>query len=146
MLFRSDGSSGYCKAHRNAGQQIQHQQKPEEPSRSLLAARGDLDGQVGHHKTSEQVFSGIDVRTMNSSFQKSPDLSEKTIHLSELGRHKKAEPKRDELRKVLGEVLGEEEYDYEEKTGMPIKVEEKKQEENNSKNILKPGEKIKFGQ
>jgi len=90
---------------------------------------------------------------MNSSFQKSPDLSEETIHLSELGRHKKAEPKLDELRKVLGEVLGdeekfdaEEEYDYEEKTGMPIKVEEKKQEENNGKNILKPGEKIKFGQ
>ena len=101
---------------------------------------------------------------MNSSFQKSPDLSEETIHLSELGRHKKAEPKLDELRKVLGEVLGdeepassagrddEEEYDYEEKTGlpageadMPIKVEEKKSEENNGKKILKPGEKIKFG-
>ena len=91
---------------------------------------------------------------MNSSFQKSPDLSEETIHLSELGRHKKAEPKLDELRKVLGEVLGdEEEYDYEEKTDMPaseagmsIKVEEKKPEEKEEKKILKPGEKIKFGQ
>ena len=67
---------------------------------------------------------------MNSSFQKSSDLSEETIHLSELGRHKKAEPKLDELRKVLGEVLGDEETET---------------EENNGKKILKPGEKIKFG-
>ena len=54
---------------------------------------------------------------MNSSFQKSPDLSEETIHLSELGRHKKAEPKLDELRKVLGEVLGDEEFDADEEEG-----------------------------
>ena len=39
----------------------------------------------------------------------------------------------------------EEEYDYEEKTDLPIKVEEKKPEENDGKNILKPGEKVKFG-
>jgi len=79
-----------------------------------------------------------------------------------LGRHKKAEPKLDELRKVLGEVLGDEEpaslagrddeeYDYEEKTGMPIGGSgllntEKKSEEKEEKKILKPGEKIKFGQ
>ena len=65
----------YCKLHRNAGQQVQaqHQQKPEQPQ----------------HKTSEKVFSVANVRTMNSSFQKSSDLSEETIHLSELGRHKK---------------------------------------------------------
>ena len=98
---------------------------------------------------------------MNSSFQKSPDLSEETIHLSELGHHKKAEPKLDELRKILGEVLGDEEpassagrddeeYDYEEKTDMPIGGTgllntEKKSEENSGKKILKPGEKVKFG-
>ena len=151
--FQPDGKRAiYCKAHRNTGQQVQAQ-KPEEPSRSPLATKG---------------FSGADVRTMNSSFQKSPDLREETIHLSELGRHKKAEPKLDELRKVLGEVLGDEEefdaeesassagrddeeYDYEEKTGMPIggaglPNTEKKPGENNGKNILKPGEKIKFGQ
>src|SRR3989339_146032 len=128
--FQPDGKRAiYCKAHRNAGQQVQHQQK--------------------------------NVRTMNSSFQKSPDLGEETIHLSELGRHKKAEPKLDELRKVLGEVLGDEEPassagrddeedDYEEKTGMPIGGSgwlntEKKPEEKEEKKILKPGEKIKFG-
>jgi len=157
--FQPDGKRAiYCKAHRNAGQQSQHQQKPEGPSRSPLAARGDLDGQARHYKTSEQVFSSANVRTMNSSFQKSPDLSEETIHLSELSHHKKAEPKLDELRKVLGEVLGdeeehdtEEEYDYDEKTGMPIGGSgllntDKKQEEKEEKKILKPGEKIKFGQ
>jgi len=156
--FQPDGKRAiYCKAHRNAGQQTQAQ-KPEEPSRFPLAAKGDIDGKIRHPKTSEQVFSGANVRTMNSSFQKSPDLGEETIHLSELGRHKKAEPKLDELRKVLGEVLGdEEEYDYEEKTDMPadeagmpiggtgLPMREKKPEENNGKKILKPGEKVKFG-
>ena len=102
--FQPDGKRAiYCKLHRNAGQQVQaqHQQKPEQPQ----------------HKTSEKVFSVANVRTMNSSFQKSSDLSEETIHLSELGRHKKAEPKLDELRKVLGEVLGDEETETEENNG-----------------------------
>jgi len=140
--FQPDGKRAiYCKLHRNTGQQVHL-----------------LDRQV----QPPQVFSGAKVRTMNSSFQKSPDLGEETIHLSELGRHKKAEPKLDELRKVLGEVLGDEEpaslagrddeeYDYEEKTGMPIGGSgllntEKKSEEKEEKKILKPGEKIKFGQ
>ena len=120
--FQPDGKRAiYCKSHRNAGQQVyppdrqaQHQQKSDQPQ----------------HKTSEQVFSGANVRTMNSSFQKSPELSEETVHLSELGHHKKAEPKLDELRKILGEVLGDEETDVNEKEG---------------KKILKPGEKIKLG-
>ena len=162
--FQPDGKRAiYCKLHRNAGQQTR---LPASPN----LQRGEPDGQVQHqqgpeqshhvqHKTSEQAISGANVRTMNSSFQKSPDLSEETIHLSELGHHKKAEPKLDELRKVLGEVLGEEEfdadeqegeYDYDEKTDMPIGgtgllTTEKKPEENNGKKILKPGEKIKFG-
>ena len=147
--FQPDGKRAiYCKLHRNIGQQFQaqHQQKPEQARQT-------------QHKTGEQAISVANVRTMNSSFQKSPDLSEETIHLSELGRHKKAEPKLDELRKVLGEVLGDEEfdadeeegeYDYDEKTDMPIgqtgqPVAEKKPEENNGKKILKPGEKIKLG-
>lgn len=156
--FQPDGKRAiYCKLHRSAGQQIQHQQRP---SRSSLAAREDLDGR----KTSEQTFSGANVRTLTSSFQKSSDLNEETIHLSELSHHKKAEPKLDELRKVLGEVLGDEsaaadnadepsssagreegEYDYDEKTDMPIMpMEEKKPKEKDGKIILKPGEKIRI--
>ena len=70
--FQPDGKRAiYCKLHRNAGQQARLP-----------------DGQVQHQKP--EVFSGVNVRTMNSSFQKSPDLGEETIHLSELGRHKKS--------------------------------------------------------
>ena len=117
--FKPDGKRAiYCKLHRSAGQQVQHQQKTEQPQR----------------KTREQVFSGTNIRTMSSSFQKNPDLSEGTVHLNELGHHKKAEPKLDELRKILGEVLGDEK-----------KANDKETEEKEGKKILKPGEKIKLG-
>ena len=152
--FQPDGKRAiYCKLHRNAGQQTRL------PDGQAQHQQGSEQSHHVQYKTSEQAISGANVRTMNSSFQKSPALSEETIHLSELGHHKKAEPKLDELRKVLGEVLGEEEfdadeqegeYDYDEKTDMPIGgtgllTTEKKPEENNGKKILKPGEKIKFG-
>ena len=97
-------------------------------------------------------------RTMNSSFQKSPALSEETIHLSELGHHKSQAEVRQASQSsgrsfwVKEEFDADEqegEYDYDEKTDMPIGgtgllTTEKKPEENNGKKILKPGEKNKI--
>lgn len=133
--FQPDGKRAiYCKLHRNAGQQahlsdrhVQHQQKTKQPRQH-------------QHRTNEQVSSGANIRTMDSSFQKSSDFKEETISLSELGHHKKSEPKLDELRKILGEVL-----DDEEKSQATLLIEEKKFKKNDDKKILKPGEKIKFG-
>ncbi|RJQ31304.1 DUF87 domain-containing protein [Candidatus Parcubacteria bacterium] len=100
--FQPDGKRAvYCKVHRAAGQaqQAQSQNQSYQPPQKLPVSSG--------------------VRTLKSSFQKSNAGTQgneagQTISLSELDRRKKMEPKLDELRKVLGEVLEDEEGEEEE--------------------------------
>lgn len=120
--FQPDGKRAiYCKIHMGAGQQSHQQQKSE---KSEAPSKRDLDGQT--------VVAVPPIRTMASEFQKKETIPDEkqtvaeTISLSELNKGKKTAPKLDELRRVLEEALSD--------------------EETNDKKILKPGDKIKFGQ
>ena len=151
--FQPDGKRAiYCKLHRNAGQQTRL------PDGQAQHQQGSEQSHHVQYKTSEQAISGANVRTMNSSFQKSPALSEETIHLSELGHHKK--PNRSWtsfakfwakfwVKKNLTPMNRKENTTTMKKRicrleGQVCLTTEKKPEENNGKKILKPGEKNKI--
>lgn len=153
--FQPDGRRAiYCKQHRPAAQAQHAQQVQHVPRHIPRAPIGD--------GAKERVSS--DVRTLHSDFKSPQNSHSPAISLGELDKHKKAEPKLDELRKILDEAMYENEEgeneEMEENTeidlaedlseGDFVGQEEREEEDQKSANpivekkILKPGEKIRL--